>query len=213
MRWHTKVAFASGHFLNVMSWALWFPYNVTFFTKVLELPPSITGDIILTVQVVGAFSQPFMGTWSDQTSSKFGKRKIFQLLGMVAISASFFFLWHECITCSHASPRYQVLYFSSFGIVFIAGWAAITISQLSLVPELAPNKDAVVQLNALRYTRCIVVNSMLFLLKLSLLACIGIHSLIWLAFWYSVDFGYCLRPSIMLEAPTISLQATKKYFG
>ena len=159
MRWHTKVAFASGHFLNVMSWALWFPYNVTFFTKVLQLPPNITGDIILTVQVVGAFFQPFMGMWSDQTNSKFGKRKIFQLLGMVAISASFFFLWHECITCGHASPRYQVLYFSSFGIVFVAGWAAITISQLSLVPELAPNKHAVVELNALRYSSCTVVNN------------------------------------------------------
>jgi len=152
MRWYTKVAFASGHFLNVMSWAVWFPYNVTFFTKVLELPPKTTGNIILTVQVFGAISQPFMGTWSDQTQLKFGRRKIFQLMGMVAIAASFFFLWHECIGCSNAPPDYQALYFASFGIVFVGGWAAITISQLSLIPELAPERHSVVQLNALRYS-------------------------------------------------------------
>lgn len=159
LRWHTKLAFASGHFLNVTSWAVWFPYNVTFFTKVLGLPPSTTGSIILTVQVFGAFSQPFFGLWSDQTHLKFGRRKIFQLLGNVAIALSFFFIWHQCFDCYKTPPDYQATYFASFGIVFVAGWSAIGIAQLSLIPELAPNKQTVVQLNALRYKTSQGVNT------------------------------------------------------
>ena len=149
---YTKIIFASGHFLNALCWGVWFPYNVVFFTKVLELPSNAAGDIIITAQVFGAFSLPFIGAWSDQTQLKrFGRRKIFHLLGMVATAISFFFIWHECITCTSAPPGYQALYFASFAVVFLFGWCAIVVAQLSLIPELAPDKQTIVQLNALRY--------------------------------------------------------------
>ena len=152
MRLHTKIILSSGHFLNAVCWAVWFPYNLLFFTKVLQLNPHTAGDIIISAQVVGAFSMPFVGVWSDQTQlKKFGRRKIFHLLGMVATAISFFFIWYECITCTHAPDEYQGLYFGSFAVVFLFGWSAIVVSQLSLIPELAPDKPCIVQLNSLRY--------------------------------------------------------------
>ena len=151
MRWYTKIVFASGHFLNVLGWAMWYPYSVTFYTKVLKLPPKTTGNIILVVQISAAVALPFLGAWSDQTRLKYGRRKIFHLLGMVATAGTFFFMWHQCFGCSDAPPAYQALYFSSFGIVFSAGWSAVGLAQLSLIPELALDKNLKVQLNALRW--------------------------------------------------------------
>ena len=150
LRWYAKVAFASGHFLNVLGWAMWFPYGVTFFTKVLQLPAKTTGTIVLLVQTSAAVTLPFLGVWSDQTQLKYGRRKIFHLLGMVAAAMSFFFMWHECFGCANTSPAYQTVYFSSFGIVFSAGWSAVGLAQLSLIPELASDKAVKVQLNTLR---------------------------------------------------------------
>ena len=156
LSWISKIAFASGHFLNVLGWAMWSTYGLTYFTKVLELPHTTTGNIIMAVQVFGAISLPFLGVWSDQTRLRYGRRKVFLLGGMVAIAGSFFFLWHECIYCSHTPATYQAVYFVSFGIVFAVGWSAIGLPQLSLVSELAPDKPTIVQLNALRYCYCLV---------------------------------------------------------
>lgn len=159
LSWVVKIAFTSGHYLNVLGWAMWSTYGLTFFTKVLELPHNITGNFIQAVQIFGAISLPFLGMWSDQTRLRYGRRKIFILGGVVAIACSFFFLWHECIHCSHTAPTYQAVYFASFGIVFAVGWAAIGLPQLALLPELAPDKPAMVQLNALRYIRYYIYSS------------------------------------------------------
>ena len=150
MRWYSKIAFASGHFVIVLGWAMWFSYSVTFFTKVLQLPPTTTGIIVLLVQISAAVSFLFFGIWSDQTQLKYGRRKIFHLVGMLAATMTFFFMWHECFGCSNTPPAYQAVYFSSFGIVLSSGWSAVGLAQMTLIPELAQDKNTIVQLNALR---------------------------------------------------------------
>ncbi len=115
---YRKLAFASGHFLNVLGISMWFPYNVSFFEKVLGIPPKNTGTIILIAQVFGALSNPFVGMWSDQTRVRYGRRKVFHLVGVIAIACSFFFVRHQCIGCENTPHTYQVLYFASVAIVF-----------------------------------------------------------------------------------------------
>ena len=149
---YIKLAFAAGNFINVLGVSMWFPYNVTFFQKVLLLPPRSAGTIILVAQLAGALSTPFVGIWSDQTRCRFpGRRKVFHLMGMLAVASSFFFIWHECFSCENAPYHYQVLYYSSFAIVFEFGWAAIQVSQLSLIPELTTDRNVKVELNSIRY--------------------------------------------------------------
>lgn len=151
LTWYRKLSFASGHFMNVVAISLWFPYNVSFFQKVIGLPPSDAGTIILTAQIAGAVSLPFIGMWSDQTVLKYGRRKIFHLFGTLATGLVLFFMWHECLGCSATPPQYQVIYFASFAVVFQFGWAAAQIAQLSLIPELVRDKNAQNGINAMRY--------------------------------------------------------------
>ena len=150
LAWYRKLVFTSGHFMNVVAISMWFPYNVIFFQKVLGLSPSDTGTIILIAQVAGAVSLPFIGMWSDQTVLKYGRRKIFHLIGITATGLVLFFLWHECLGCNDAPPVYKVIYFSSFAVVFEFGWASAQIAQLSLIPELVRDKTEQVGMNAMR---------------------------------------------------------------
>jgi len=77
LRLHERIFFGTGHVINVLAVSMWFPYNVTFFQKVLLLPPKDTGTIILIAQAVGAVCTPFVGLWSDQTRCRYpGRRKI-----------------------------------------------------------------------------------------------------------------------------------------
>ena len=158
--WYRKVSLASGHFLNVLAISMWFPYNVSFFQKVLGLTPKSTGNIILIAQVAGAISTPFVGMWSDQCSCKYGRRKIFHLLGVFSIAVAFFFIWHECLGCTDVSTSYKVLYFACFAAVFEFGWASTQIATLSLIPELAPDRKVKIELNSMRLgLRCKIDNS------------------------------------------------------
>jgi len=149
---YRRIAFGTGHVLPVLGAAMWFAYNLTFFTKVLKLPPKSAGTIILIGQVAGAVSTPFIGVWSDQSRCKYpGRRKVFHLVGVLSVALSFFFIWHECLGCQYAPPDYQVGVLCSLSAVFQfgLGWL-VQVSQLSLIPELATEKSIKVELNSIR---------------------------------------------------------------
>lgn len=147
-----RVAFGTGHVLNIMAVVgMWYPYSVTFFQNVLGLSPQGTATILLISQVVGAIVTPFIGIWSDFCHCKYGRRKIFHLVGVIFVTCSFFFIFFRCIQCEGLSESYKILYYSSFAIVFQFGWASTQISQLALVPELTSNKATKVELNSIRY--------------------------------------------------------------
>lgn len=148
---HVKLAFAVGNFINVLAISMWFPYNVSFFQKVIQLPPSSAGTIVLIAQIGGAISTPFIGIWSDSCRCKLpGQRKVFQLIGLLCVASSFFFIWHDCLSCTAAPTEYLVLYYSCFAIVFEFGWAATQVGQLSLIPVLTSDKNVKVELNSIR---------------------------------------------------------------
>lgn len=146
---YRKLAFSSGHFLMVLAVAMWFSYSVVFFEKVLKIPASSTGTIILISQIFGAISTPFVGMWSDDCKCRYGRRKIFHLMGNVSVACFFFFIWYEYPGFQFAEDPYKVLYYASFAAMFQFG-AAVQIAQLSLIPELTSDKNMKVELNSIR---------------------------------------------------------------
>lgn len=152
MRPHRKLAYATGNFLTVLAVAMWFPYNITFFQYVIGLSAQNAGNIVLIAQAGGAISTPFVGMWSDNCRCRIpGRRKVFHLTGVITIACVFFFIWYECLGCSHVAQSYKVLYYSCLAIVFQFSWASIQVGQLALLPEICVQKKTQVQLNSLRY--------------------------------------------------------------
>ena len=150
---YRRVAFGTGNFINVLAISMWFPYNVSFFQKVIQLSSRSAGTIVLIAQIGGALSTPFVGLWSDNCTCRIpGRRKVFQLIGIISLACSFFFIWYDCLGCQGVSEPYKVLYYSCFAIVFEFGWAATQVGQLSLIPELTTSKAIQVELNSIRYT-------------------------------------------------------------
>ena len=146
-----RIAFGMGNMLNVLSVVgLWFPYAVTFFSKVLLLKPHQAGTIVLVGQVAGGIFTPLVGVLSDSCKCRaYGRRKILHLLGVISTASGFFFLWHSCFGCK--SELTQTIYFSVFAIMFQFGYAAMQVAPLALVPELATSKQMKVELNSIRF--------------------------------------------------------------
>ncbi|KAM3967656.1 major facilitator superfamily domain-containing protein 12 [Aphomia sociella] len=150
-----QIGYGIGHILNDVCASLWFTYLLVFIHLVLEFSASQAGNLMLIGQVVDALATPFVGYHSDHTdnslSAKYGRRKLWHLFGTACTLASFPFIFSQCIGCSMTHKWAQMFYFSSFIIIFQIGWAAVQISHLSLIPELADDEHTRTHLTAVRY--------------------------------------------------------------
>ena len=143
-------AYGVGHVFNDMCASMWFTYFILFCHTVLRIPNLYAGLLVLIGQTADGLATPVVGFLCDTTENWYGGRKTWHFIGTVCVTGSFFFFWHSCIYCSQQPVGWQILYFSSFIVVFQFGWAAVQISHLALIPELTPHKNERVLLNAIR---------------------------------------------------------------
>ncbi len=143
-----RLSFGMGNMLNILGIVgMWFPYGPTYLSKVLKLERA--GTVVLVAQVAGGVFAPIIGVLCDICPFYiYGKRKTWHLLGLMTFALSFFFLWHDCFSCDN---KYRTIYYSLITIPFQFGYSAMQIAQLALVPELAPTKQAKVELNSIRF--------------------------------------------------------------
>lgn len=167
------VAYGLGHFLNDVCASMWFTYLLVFFHLVLNFSNTQAGTLLLVGQVADALSTPFVGYHSDQGDNfwicRYGKRKVWHLIGTVCVILTFPFIFSPCINCDSSSRWSQMLYFSMFIIIFQFGWAAVQISHLSLIPEISPNEHDRTKLTAVRYGFTVIANVSVYVVTWTIL--------------------------------------------
>ncbi|CAK1544613.1 unnamed protein product [Leptosia nina] len=168
-----QLGYGIGHVLNDVCASLWFTYFLVFFHLVLEFTASQAGYLMLIGQVVDALSTPFVGYQSDHTdnaiSAWYGKRKLWHLFGTICVVISFPFIFSECVGCSSAHKWAQMFYYAAFILIFQIGWAAVQISHLSLIPELAEDPHIRMHLTAIRYGFTVFSNVFVYLITWAIL--------------------------------------------
>ena len=146
-----RFAYGVGHVFNDMCASLWFTYLLVFYHFVVKLPNTYAGTLLLIGQIFDAAATPVVGYLCDITRCRYGRRKIWHLVGTVMVACSLFFFWHKCLPCNQGtSIALLMLYYSVFIIIFQWGWAMVQISHLSLIPELTEDAHERVGLNAIR---------------------------------------------------------------
>lgn len=163
-----QLAYGVGHVLNDVCASMWFTYLLVFFHLVLEFTNWETGFMLLVGQVADALATPFVGFHSDQSDNfwlcRYGRRKIWHLLGTICVLGAFPFIFSPCLGCSNSHRWAQMFYYSIFIIIFQFGWAAVQISHLSLIPELTPNEHDRTKLTAIRYSFTVVSNVLVYVI-------------------------------------------------
>lgn len=147
-----KLAYGVGHVFNDMCASMWFTYLLVFFHFVVRLNNTYAGLLLLIGQIVDASATPVIGILCDKTRTRYGRRKIWHLVGTIMVAISLFFFWHTCLPCNHSTPLgLKIFYFAVPISIFQFGWASVQISHLSLIPELTEDESERVGLNAIRY--------------------------------------------------------------
>ncbi|XP_076305410.1 major facilitator superfamily domain-containing protein 12-like isoform X2 [Tachypleus tridentatus] len=156
----TKLAFSVGHVFNDLCASMWFSYLLTFLELVLRFESRMTGALLLLGQAADAIATPFIGIQSDKQYNfllcRYGRRKIWHLIGTVLIAASFPFLFNKCLGCADRDQWFQFVYYGVFVTVFQIGWASNQVAHVSLITDLTPFSAERVELNAYRHAFTVI---------------------------------------------------------
>nr|HPJ22849.1 MFS transporter [Clostridia bacterium] len=85
-------------------------FYLIFLTDIVKLNPGLAGVVVLISRIWDAVSNPLMGLISDNTKSKFGRRRPYILLGSIGIVIAFIMLWWPVSFGSQAATFAYVLF-------------------------------------------------------------------------------------------------------
>jgi len=130
-----KLAFGSGHLANQL-----FPAALGVFMIVLvlalKMDPFLAGVLAALPRVLDALTDPIMGYISDNTRSKWGRRKPYIFLGAVITGVSFMVMWQ---LYPENSVMYNFWYFLSLSVIFYIGYTIFATPLIGLGYEMTPD--------------------------------------------------------------------------
>lgn len=128
-----KVAFGVGMLANQM-----FPAALGIFMVVLVqnlgFPGWMYGAVYFLPRILDAFTDPIMGFISDNTKSKWGRRRQYVLAGAVVMGVSFSIMWQ---LYGDNSVNYNFTYFLLWSIVFYIGITIFSVPYVAMGYEMS----------------------------------------------------------------------------
>jgi len=130
-----KVAFGAGHLANQL-----FPAALGVFMIVLvlalKMDPFLAGVLAALPRLLDALTDPIMGYISDNTRSRWGRRKPYIFLGAVITGVSFMVMWQ---LSEENSQTYNFIYFLTLSIIFYIGYTIFATPLIGLGYEMSPD--------------------------------------------------------------------------
>jgi GPH family glycoside/pentoside/hexuronide:cation symporter len=128
-----KLAFGFGMLANQM-----FPAVLSAFAVVLVqdlgFPGWMWGVVFFFPRIFDAFSDPIMGFISDNTRSKWGRRRQYVFIGSILMGISFIVLWQ---LYAENSLMFNFLYFMGFSVFFFLGITIFSVPYVAMGYEMS----------------------------------------------------------------------------
>jgi len=128
-----KVAFGFGMLANQM-----FPAALSIFMVVLVqdlgFPPFLWGIIFFLPRIFDSVTDPIMGFISDNTRSKWGRRRHYVFIGAIIMGLAYFFMWQ---LYPENGLNYNFTYFLAWSIVFYLGLTIFSVPYVAMGYEMS----------------------------------------------------------------------------
>lgn len=133
-----KLSYGAGEFFNASTVVIILMLYLKFLTDVVGLSPMLAGICLVAGKAWDAISDPLIGTISDRTRSRFGRRRIFFLLFAIPASLSFVAMW---LAIGFESDWAKVVYYAVAYVTFKTLSSLLMVPYQALGPELAKGYD------------------------------------------------------------------------
>ncbi len=107
-------------------------YLPKFYTDVVGINIASLGTILFSVRIFDAVTDPVIGYVSDQTHTRFGRRRPYIALGSFFIAVSMVLLFNP----PEASASFETVWFAVFIYALFLFWTVVAVPYESLGPEI-----------------------------------------------------------------------------
>lgn len=122
-------------------------YFLKFATDVLLLPPAVVGALFAVAKLWDAVSDPLVGSWSDRSRSRWGRRRPFLVAALPLLVAGFVMLWSPPAALADRG----LIVWSAVGLfVFYTAFTFYTLPHVALGAELSQDSHQRTRLFAAR---------------------------------------------------------------
>lgn len=118
-----------------------------FFNQVMGLPAEEVGFAILCALILDAFIDPLIGTLSDRTQSKWGRRHPWMYAAALPIAIGWLLLWNP----PELSQKVMLVWVFAFSVIVRSAVSAYEVPSQALSPELSADYDERTRIMAYRY--------------------------------------------------------------
>lgn len=129
----TKIIFGMGDFFGGGSFTLMGIFYMFFMTDVVNLKPAYAGAIMLAAKLWDAVTDPIMGRITDATHSRWGRRRMYYIVGIAPIAVSFFLMW---VPLQLESQVVMFIYFLIVQLFFRTVYTMVMVPYNAIIPEL-----------------------------------------------------------------------------
>jgi len=135
----SKIAFSAGVSTEYMATgllttSLWMPY----FNIGMGISPSLLGTVLAILLTWNAFTDPLMGNISDNTRTRWGRRRPFIAIGAVLVGCIYPLFWYMPPELGESG---RVIYLVVLGITFYSCYTMWAMPYYGLQMEMTPNYD------------------------------------------------------------------------
>ncbi len=127
-----KFGYGVGDFAFCLGYQVCALYLLYFFTDVFMLPVGIAGMIFMGSKIWDAVVDPIIGTISDHTNSRWGRKRPFLLFGAVPLGLMTFLLFYG----PHLSLNMKIIYAAATFIVFSTAIATVNVPYGALTADM-----------------------------------------------------------------------------
>ncbi len=131
--------------LIVGSWVLYY-YSPPEGKGAILLAPATLGGIRLVERLIGALFEPMAGHLSDQTRTRWGRRKPWIAVGLPVLLVGFVGLWFPPQGLAKDAPQ-TIVHCAIFLMLFYFGYTSVFAPYNALLPELSRDSEERVRLS------------------------------------------------------------------
>ncbi len=129
----SRVMYGIGEFFGGGCFLIINSFYAVFLTKALGMPTALAGTIPLVGKLWDAITDPIMGNITDRTSSRFGPKRFYILIGSIASGATFVLMW---LRVNSASVPLMYAFYILMYCLFSTGFTIFSVPYSGLLPDM-----------------------------------------------------------------------------
>ena len=131
-------------------------FAMLFYTQILGMSPEIVGIALFIATVWDAITDPLMGSISDRTSTRFGRRHPYMLIGGIFLALSFLAMWF--VPESIRGEKMLFVYLLALNIIVRTAFTVFVVPYTALGFEMCKVDNDRARLQGVRYGFNMIIN-------------------------------------------------------